>query len=102
MDVALFATPCVEVLFQHWSATTWCCLKLNPFTSFLKVKYKEDLSWLRGTGCYAWDTPSFALAEKNKVLYSGVSKTVWIVANFIFFTFAYIVGKFLQENPILA
>ncbi|KAM6397888.1 nebulin isoform 49-T49 [Pluvialis apricaria] len=35
------------------------------------VKYKEDLSWLRGTGCYAWDTPSFALAEKNKVLYSG-------------------------------
>uniref|UniRef100_A0A8C8E913 Nebulin n=1 Tax=Otus sunia TaxID=257818 RepID=A0A8C8E913_9STRI len=35
------------------------------------VKYKEDLSWLRGTGCYVWDTPSFALAEKNKVLYSG-------------------------------
>ncbi|KAM6269282.1 nebulin isoform 11-T11 [Porphyrio hochstetteri] len=35
------------------------------------VKYKEDLSWLRGIGCYAWDTPSLALAEKNKVLYSG-------------------------------
>ncbi|XP_040533027.1 nebulin isoform X12 [Gallus gallus] len=35
------------------------------------VKYKEDLSWLRGIGCYAWDTPDFALAEKNKVLYSG-------------------------------
>ncbi|XP_069717738.1 nebulin isoform X32 [Phaenicophaeus curvirostris] len=35
------------------------------------VKYKEDLSWLRGIGCYAWDTPSFALAEQNKVLYSG-------------------------------
>ncbi|XP_049672890.1 nebulin [Accipiter gentilis] len=35
------------------------------------VKYKEDLSWLRGIGCYAWDTPSFALAGKNKVLYSG-------------------------------
>uniref|UniRef100_A0A663EWV6 Nebulin n=1 Tax=Aquila chrysaetos chrysaetos TaxID=223781 RepID=A0A663EWV6_AQUCH len=35
------------------------------------VKYKEDLSCLRGIGCYAWDTPSFALAEKNKVLYSG-------------------------------
>ncbi|KAM6349109.1 nebulin [Alca torda] len=35
------------------------------------VKYKEDLTWLRGTGCYAWDTPSFTLAEKNKVLYSG-------------------------------
>ncbi|XP_061861193.1 nebulin [Colius striatus] len=35
------------------------------------VKYKEDLSWLRGIGCYAWDTPTFALAEQNKVLYSG-------------------------------
>ncbi|XP_064926249.1 nebulin isoform X27 [Columba livia] len=35
------------------------------------VKYKEDLEWLRGLGCYAWDTPTFALAEKNKVLYSG-------------------------------
>ncbi|XP_051479409.1 nebulin isoform X10 [Apus apus] len=35
------------------------------------VKYKEDLAWLKGTGCYAWDTPSLALAEKNKVLYSG-------------------------------
>uniref|UniRef100_A0A8C4VD56 Nebulin n=1 Tax=Falco tinnunculus TaxID=100819 RepID=A0A8C4VD56_FALTI len=35
------------------------------------VKYKEDLSWLRGIGCYAWDTPTFALAGKNKVLYSG-------------------------------
>uniref|UniRef100_A0A672V067 Nebulin n=1 Tax=Strigops habroptila TaxID=2489341 RepID=A0A672V067_STRHB len=35
------------------------------------VKYKEDLAWLRGIGCYVWDTPSFALAEKNKVLYSG-------------------------------
>uniref|UniRef100_A0A8C6JTZ2 Uncharacterized protein n=1 Tax=Melopsittacus undulatus TaxID=13146 RepID=A0A8C6JTZ2_MELUD len=35
------------------------------------VKYKEDLSWLRGIGCYAWDTPSFVLAEQNKVLYSG-------------------------------
>ncbi|POI31920.1 hypothetical protein CIB84_004329 [Bambusicola thoracicus] len=39
------------------------------------VKYKEDLLWLRGIGCYAWDTPDFALAGKNKVLYSGVSKT---------------------------
>ncbi|XP_050825084.1 nebulin isoform X40 [Gopherus flavomarginatus] len=34
-------------------------------------KYKEDLSLLRGFGCYAWDTPDLALAEKNKVLYSG-------------------------------
>ncbi|XP_030309704.1 nebulin [Calypte anna] len=34
------------------------------------IKYKEDLSWLKGIGCYAWDTPTFVLAEQNKVLYS--------------------------------
>ncbi|XP_019377966.1 PREDICTED: nebulin isoform X8 [Gavialis gangeticus] len=34
-------------------------------------KYKADLSWLRGIGCYAWDTPDLSLAEKNKALYSG-------------------------------
>lgn len=84
MGVALFAAPRAEVLFQHWSAATWCRLTPNPFTSFLKVKYKEDLEWLRGLGCYAWDTPTFALAEKNKVLYSGVSKTAWIVAKWFF------------------
>uniref|UniRef100_A0A8C0GSY1 Nebulin n=1 Tax=Chelonoidis abingdonii TaxID=106734 RepID=A0A8C0GSY1_CHEAB len=39
-------------------------------------KYKEDLSLLRGFGCYAWDTPDLALAEKNKVLYSGVHKSL--------------------------
>lgn len=65
------------------------------FTSFLKVKYKEDLSWLRGIGCYAWDTPDFALAEKNKVLYSGVSKTVWIFAKY-YLILAYIVAKFFS------
>lgn len=72
------------------------------FASFLKVKYKEDLSWLRGIGCYAWDTPDFALAEKNKVLYSGVSKTPWIVAKwFLFFyfnLFFYIFWFFLGES----
>uniref|UniRef100_A0A452HSE9 SH3 domain-containing protein n=1 Tax=Gopherus agassizii TaxID=38772 RepID=A0A452HSE9_9SAUR len=40
-------------------------------------KYKEDLSLLRGFGCYAWDTPDLALAEKNKVLYSGVHKSLY-------------------------
>uniref|UniRef100_A0A2I3H853 Nebulin n=1 Tax=Nomascus leucogenys TaxID=61853 RepID=A0A2I3H853_NOMLE len=34
------------------------------------VKYKEDLTWLKGIGCYAYDTPDFTLAEKNKTLYS--------------------------------
>uniref|UniRef100_A0A8C5W1H7 Nebulin n=1 Tax=Microcebus murinus TaxID=30608 RepID=A0A8C5W1H7_MICMU len=34
------------------------------------VKYKEDLTWLKGIGCYAYDTPDLTLAEKNKTLYS--------------------------------
>uniref|UniRef100_A0A6I8NB76 Nebulin n=1 Tax=Ornithorhynchus anatinus TaxID=9258 RepID=A0A6I8NB76_ORNAN len=34
------------------------------------VKYKEDLNWLRGIGCYAWDTPDLVLAGQNKALYS--------------------------------
>uniref|UniRef100_A0A8C5U0W7 Nebulin n=1 Tax=Malurus cyaneus samueli TaxID=2593467 RepID=A0A8C5U0W7_9PASS len=44
------------------------------------VKYKEDLAWLKGTGCYVWDTPTFVLAEQNKVLYSGVlSKIIFLL-----------------------
>lgn len=39
---------------------------------FSQVKYKEDLTWLKGIGCYAYDTPDFTLAEKNKTLYSKV------------------------------
>ncbi|KAI4788154.1 hypothetical protein KUCAC02_036038, partial [Chaenocephalus aceratus] len=35
------------------------------------VKYKEDLEWLRGVGCYVWDTPELVTAVKNKALYSG-------------------------------
>ena len=41
-------------------------------TFFSQVKYKEDLTWLKGIGCYAYDTPDFTLAEKNKTLYSKV------------------------------
>lgn len=86
-----------------WEIGTWYVGFLNEnwvlflekvkasFVSFLKVKYKEDLSWLRGIGCYVWDTPDFTLAGKNKVLYSGVSKTPWIVAEwFLFLCFSYI------------
>lgn len=39
---------------------------------FSQVKYKEDLTWLRGIGCYAYDTPDLTLAEQNKTLYSKV------------------------------
>uniref|UniRef100_A0A3B4UFU4 Nebulin n=1 Tax=Seriola dumerili TaxID=41447 RepID=A0A3B4UFU4_SERDU len=34
------------------------------------IKYKEDLDWLKGIGCYVWDTPELQQAERNKALYS--------------------------------
>ncbi|KAK7939466.1 hypothetical protein WMY93_002792 [Mugilogobius chulae] len=34
------------------------------------VKYKEDLDWLKGIGCFVWDTPELVQAERNKTLYS--------------------------------
>uniref|UniRef100_A0A673ABQ4 Nebulin n=1 Tax=Sphaeramia orbicularis TaxID=375764 RepID=A0A673ABQ4_9TELE len=36
------------------------------------VKYKEDLDWLKGIGCFVWDTPELVQAERNKALYSEV------------------------------
>ncbi|XP_066431308.1 nebulin isoform X4 [Eleutherodactylus coqui] len=42
------------------------------------VLYKEDLTWLKGIGCYVWDTPEILLAKKsydlqsqNKYTHSG-------------------------------
>lgn len=37
-----------------------------------QVKYKEDLDWVKGIGCYVWDTPLLKQAEHNKALYSEV------------------------------
>lgn len=37
-----------------------------------QVKYKEDLDWVKGIGCYVWDTPLLKQAEQNKALYSEV------------------------------
>lgn len=36
------------------------------------MKYKEDLDWLKGIGCYVWDTPELVMADRNKALYSEV------------------------------
>ncbi|XP_059895707.1 nebulin isoform X39 [Gadus macrocephalus] len=35
------------------------------------VKYKEDLEWMKGIGCFVWDTPEMVQADINKTLYSG-------------------------------
>ncbi|XP_028446521.1 nebulin isoform X21 [Perca flavescens] len=34
------------------------------------VFYKEDLTWMRGMGCYAWDTPEIIRAKKSYNLQS--------------------------------
>uniref|UniRef100_A0A672PWV0 Nebulin n=1 Tax=Sinocyclocheilus grahami TaxID=75366 RepID=A0A672PWV0_SINGR len=38
------------------------------------IKYKEDLEWIKGIGCYVWDTPAMVHAEHNKALYSEVMR----------------------------
>uniref|UniRef100_A0A671W6P7 Nebulin n=1 Tax=Sparus aurata TaxID=8175 RepID=A0A671W6P7_SPAAU len=53
------------------SLGTWKSIPDRPEFFFSKiVRYKEDLEWLRGIGCYVWDTPELVQAEKNKTLYS--------------------------------
>nr|XP_015213919.1 PREDICTED: nebulin isoform X4 [Lepisosteus oculatus] len=56
----------------------WTCLpdqhdviharKANEILS--DVFYKEDLTWLKGVGCYAWDTPEIVRAKKSYDLQS--------------------------------
>ena len=47
----------------------------SPFTvpSFLQNVYKDDLNWLKGIGCYVWDTPQILHAKKSYDLQSQVS-----------------------------
>uniref|UniRef100_A0A8C1JDG8 Nebulin n=1 Tax=Cyprinus carpio TaxID=7962 RepID=A0A8C1JDG8_CYPCA len=36
------------------------------------VFYREDLSWMKGVGCYAWDTPEIVRAKKSYELQSDI------------------------------
>ncbi|TRY59272.1 hypothetical protein DNTS_016356 [Danionella cerebrum] len=36
------------------------------------VFYKEDLNWMKGVGCYAWDTPEIIRAKKSYELQSDI------------------------------
>ena len=38
-----------------------------------QVYYKEDLTWMKGMGCYVWDTPEIVRAKKSYELQSEVS-----------------------------
>lgn len=38
-----------------------------------QVFYKDDLNWMKGIGCYVWDTPEIVRAKKSYELQSDVS-----------------------------
>lgn len=38
-----------------------------------QVFYKDDLNWLKGIGCYAWDTPEILRVKHASDLQSEVS-----------------------------
>lgn len=40
------------------------------------VFYKDDLNWMKGIGCYAWDTPEIIRAKKSYELQSDVSNNM--------------------------
>lgn len=41
--------------------------------------YKDDLTWLKGIGCYVWDTPEILHAKHAYDLRNDVSVLVWFV-----------------------
>lgn len=50
--------------------TIWAFCRLL-FTD--QVFYKDDLNWMKGIGCYVWDTPEIVRAKKSYELQSDVS-----------------------------
>lgn len=38
--------------------------------------YKDDLNWMKGIGCYVWDTPEIVRAKKSYELQSEVSNNM--------------------------
>lgn len=52
------------------SITIWAFCHLL-FTD--QVFYKDDLNWMKGIGCYVWDTPEIVRAKKSYELQSDVS-----------------------------
>ncbi|KAG8432322.1 hypothetical protein GDO86_016821 [Hymenochirus boettgeri] len=68
----------------------WTCLpdeksviharKANEILS--DVLYKDDLTWLKGIGCYVWDTPEIILAKKSYDLQSQIKYSANSKENF--------------------
>ncbi|XP_069589030.1 nebulin isoform X18 [Ranitomeya imitator] len=82
----VLAKKCQQILsdieYRHY-LHEWTCLpdeqkvihakKANEILS--DVLYKEDLTWLKGIGCYVWDTPEILLAKNSYNLQSQVKYT---------------------------
>ncbi|XP_063789619.1 nebulin isoform X5 [Pseudophryne corroboree] len=77
----VLAKKCQQILsdieYRHY-LHEWTCLpdeqgviharKAHEILS--DVIYKDDLTWLKGIGCYVWDTPEIVLAKKSYDLQS--------------------------------
>lgn len=61
-----------------------------PSLTFLfgspQIFYKDDLNWLKGIGCYAWDTPEILRVKRAGDLQSEVSSTCFPSASPIHFS----------------
>ncbi|KAM8933533.1 nebulin [Pelodytes ibericus] len=82
----VLAKKCQQILsdieYRHY-LHEWTCLpdernviharKANEILS--DAFYKEDLTWLKGIGCYVWDTPEILLAKKSYDLQSQIKYT---------------------------
>ncbi|XP_066409176.1 nebulin [Molothrus aeneus] len=64
--------------FHHWS----CSPEENDVIHARRAQeilsdsvYKDDLNWLKGLGCYVWDTPQILQAKKSYDLQSQIKYT---------------------------
>lgn len=60
---------------------SYCCQVRSRVPSLIflfgspQIFYKDDLNWLKGIGCYAWDTPEILRVKQAGKLQSEVSST---------------------------
>lgn len=55
--------------------TTITVSLLCVFFCTQQVYYKDDLNWMKGIGCFVWDTPEILRAKKSYELQSDVTKS---------------------------
>lgn len=60
-------------LVSNNSSTFTKVTHLVCFVSSTQIFYKDDLNWLKGIGCYAWDTPEILRVKNAGQLQSEVS-----------------------------